>query len=267
MKTLIFRELRDRRISLFFYCFAMVASIVMYASLYPSIQDSWKDMQKLYESFPKELYDAFGIKNLEINSLEQFLGIELFSFVWPIAALFFAVSRAGGAVAGEIEKGVINLYLSLPISRTKFLMAKYVSFVVSLLIFVSFSIFAIIPISAIFGASINIAAICKVALLSLLFVWTIYSVALFASAIFSEKSKVYMIVGGGLLLMYVMNVVAGLKSSFSWLDNYSYFHFFNAQDILSGGQIQKTSIVVFALTILVATILSLIAFKNRDVQV
>jgi ABC-2 type transport system permease protein len=267
MQTIILRELRDKKISLIVYCLALLGTLFMYASLYPTIQDSWQEMQKLYESYPKELYEAFGIQNLSIDSLEKFLAVEQFSFVWPIAALFFAVSRAGSALAGEIEKGVMGLYLSLPISRTKLYLAKYLSFLASLCIFITFSVFAVIPVAAIFNLSVNIGNISKVALLSFLFMWAVYAVALFVSAIVSERSKVYMLLGGGLIAMYVINVVASLKQSFSWLSNYSVFHYFNAQDILSGGTVTATSLVVFCLTIIGASILGVIAFNKRDISV
>lgn len=267
MKTIILRELKDKKISLIVYCLALLGTLFMYASIYPTIQDSWQEMQKLYESYPKELYEAFGIQNLSIDTLEKFLAVEQFSFVWPIAALFFAVSRAGSTLAGEIEKGTMGLYLALPISRTKLFAAKYLSYMASLSIFIVFSVFSVIPVAAIFNLSVNIGNISKVALLSFLFMWAVYAVALLVSALVSERSKVYMILGGGLIAMYVMNVVASLKQSFSWLSNYSAFHYFNAQDILSGGNILLSSIIVFGLTIIGASILGVIAFNKRDISV
>lgn len=267
MQAIILRELRDRKISLIVYCFAMVATLLMYASLYPSIRDSWQEMQKLYESYPKEIYEAFGIKDLAIDTLEKFLAVEQFSFVWPIAALFFAVSRAGNTLAGEIEKGYIGLYLALPLSRTKLFVAKYTSFIVSLIVFIVFSIFSVIPIARIFNLSVNITYIGKVALISFLFMWAIYAVSLLISALVSERSKVYMIMGGGLITMYIANIVASLKDNFEWLSNFSVFHYYNAQDLLSGSNITSTSLIVFCLTIVIATVLAIIAFNKRDISV
>lgn len=265
-KAIIFRELRDKRISLIVYCLAMVGTLFMYVGLYPSIQASWADMQKLYESFPKELYEAFGIKDISINSLEQFLAVEQFSFVWPIAAIFFAVSRAGSAIAGDVEKGIINLYLAQPISRTRLFFTKYASFIISLTIFIIFSVFVVIPIAGLFNLSANVSVVAKVGLLSFLFMWAVYSAALLVSAIVSERSKVYMIMGGSLLAMYVMGILAGLKSNLSWLDNYTIFHYYNAQDILSGGAITSTSLIVFGGVIVLSSLLGMIAFNKRDIS-
>lgn len=267
MRALILRDLRDKRISLISYSGAMLASMIMYASMYPSLRDSWDKLQTLYESYPKELYQAFGIEDLSLTTLEKFLGIEQFSFVWPIVALFLVVSRAGSAIAGEIERGTIGLYLAQPISRTRIFVAKYLSFLISMAIFVTASVLAIIPVGALFGTPVNAMNVVNVALLAVLFMWAVFSVSLFVSALSSERGKVYMVMGGSMVVMYVMNVVAGLKPAFGWLANYSVFHYFNAQDILSGAHIAVSSILVFGISIVLFSLLALFAFNRRDISV
>lgn len=265
MVPVILRELKDRRYSLLAYSAIAFGILVLYLSLYPTIHSSMDKFQALYSSYPKELYQAFGIENFSLSTVEGYLAVEYFSIVWPILAIFFAVSRAGTAIAGEIEKGVMNFYLMLPISRTKFYIAKYIGFIAALVVFTLLSVAVLAPAASIFDSSVHIDRYWQVLFLSFLFTWAMYAVALCLSAIFSERSKVYMITGGALVAMYVMYVIAGLQKSWEWLHNYTVFYYYNAQDVLTNANFRWSSVVLFGACIVVFSILGLIFFRQRDI--
>ncbi len=267
MKNIIYREIRDRRYTLIAYCGIVVLLLVLYIALFPSIQDSLNQFQKIYETYPEGLYKAMGIENLSINSLENYLSIEMYNLMWQILALLLTSSLAGYAIAGQIEKGTIGFYLSLPIGRTKLFFSKYLAGLSSIMLFVVVSVGGSIPIAALFNMSMSKVGVAKLGILSLLFAWAIYSVALLWSAIFSERSRVYMVMGALLIGMYAMNVISSLKSSLAWLDNYSIFYYYNSQKILSGGNIRLSSAIVYSSIIVLTTILSLYIFKKRDISV
>lgn len=267
MFQIITRDLKDRWISLLSYSLGSLSLALLYTSIYGSVQQSQEQLAKLYNAFPKALYEAFGIQDLVINTLPKFLGLELFSFMWPILAIFLVVSRAAGSITGEIERGTLGLYLALPVSRTNLYWSKYTSSLVAILIFVSVSIVGIIPIAALFNQDISISIIFRLALLGLLFMWAVYAFSMCLACLFSEKSKVYMSVGILMATMYAINVVAGLKSSLGWLHNYSVFYYFDSQTVLNKNVFDTTSLIVFGIAIVVFTVLGLLAFRRRDIYV
>lgn len=267
MTAIILREIKDRKYTLLAYCAIILGLFSIYIALYPSVKTSMEQFQKIYELYPKGLYEALGIENIIISNIENYLSIEMYSIVWPILALMLATSVAGYTIAGQIEKGVMGFYLALPIGRIKLFVTKYIAGIVGILLFVAFSVLGVIPLTAIFDIHISWANVFSLSLLSLLFMLAVYSFAIFLSALLAERSKVYMVVGGLLVIMYAANIIAGLKTDLKWLQNYSIFHYYNAQSVLNGKGLKLSSVVVFVAAMVVFAVAGAILFKKRDVSV
>ncbi|HEY5668142.1 MAG TPA: ABC transporter permease subunit [Candidatus Saccharimonadales bacterium] len=259
------RELRDRRVSLIAYSVVGLLTLLMYMSMYPSIHESMNRFQEIYQSYPKELFKAMGIENFTISTTEGYLAVEYFSIILPILTIFFAVSRAGTAIAGEVEKGVMSFYLMLPISRSRLFLAKYTSFLISLAVFSLVAVMSIIPLAVLLGSDVGSAKVLHVTGVTFLFAWAIYAFSMWLSALFSERSKVYMIAGGVILIMYILQIAAGLKQGLAWLNNYSIFHYYYAQDILNKNTYSLKSVLVFLVSITLFSTLGWLIFRRRDI--
>jgi ABC-2 type transport system permease protein len=260
------KEVWGHKVQLLAYCAIALALLWLYVALFPSIKASSAQFDKLLQAYPKALKQAMGLEELSFNTIEKFLAVEMFSFMWPIIAILYSVSRAGGMIAGEIEKGTMGLYLSLPVTRSRIFLAKNLGGVVSITALVLITILGIIPLTAAYSTSVSYSAIFKLAGLSLLFAWAVFAATLFVSTIFSERSKVYITAGGVLLLMYAANVVASLKPSLSWIHRISIFYYYNAQEVLSkGGPIRASSLLMLAGIIVVFTVAGVIVFSRRDI--
>lgn len=261
------KELWDRKNSLIAYCLIGLALLWLYTAIFPSIKASSEQLEKLFQAYPKSLYQALGIEELSFNTIEKFLSVELFSFMWPILAIILAISRAGGSIVGEIEKGTMGLYLSLPISRLKIFLTKLAAGATNSMIFVAVTILTILPMGLVYGQKVSAAIVFKLAFVSLLFMLAVFVVTACLSAIFSERSKVYMIMGGCLLLMYAANVVASLKPTLKWLQNFSVFYYYSPQDTLTKAQLNITYVIGFIIVIAAAAIIGSIIFNRRDISV
>lgn len=199
--------------------------------------------------------------------MENYLSIEMYSIVWQILALMLAGSLAGFSIAGQIDKGTMGYYLALPVSRARLYLAKFASGIASLIIFVGVSVGGTIPLAALFGTSMSVSGVWNLSVLSLCFALVVYSFAMLLSALFSERSKVYMIMGGLLVAMYTANIVASLKPGLGWLENYSLFHYYNAQAVLTGAALATKTLVVLGVLTLIFALCGLVAFKRRDISV
>ena len=267
MKTIFWRTILDRKISLLAYCFGAILFLWIYVGMFPGIQSQSANMMKLLESYPQAMLKAFNIESLDFTHLENFVAMEHFSFVWPIMAIFLLVSLGGSSIAGEIERGTIEVLLSQPISRVKIFFGKYLAGIFTLTVFTFVSVFAVVPLAAAYHVEYQLQNFVTVTLLSLLFSWAIMSISFLFSAIFSDKGKAYFLTGGILVLMYVLNIVASLKESLINLKYLSFFYYFNTSKALIHHQIDIWAYVVFLGFAIIATILALFIFKKRDVAV
>ena len=265
MWSIIVRTIKDRRITILVYVIAASAFLLMYISMFPSFasqKDQWDQMLK---TMPESMIKAFNLGDYSFSALENFLSAEEYMFVWPLLLIILTISTAGGAIAAEIEKGTIEVLLSQPISRAKLFASRYLAGFLAILIFVVITVYLAIPLAKIFNISIQASHYSTLALVGFLFGTAIYSIAMFLSAIFSDKGKVYFISAGILVLMYVANIVASLKDKFSDLKYFSFFYYYNPADALIRNRIDDVGIWVFLATIIIFTLAGFIAFKKRDI--
>lgn len=267
MKTLIIKELRDKRKSSIAYWVGSFLLLWLFVLIFPSIQSSASELQKAFESYPKEFLAAFDIQDFNFNTLEKYLGAEQFSFTWPILAITLALSRAGNYFAGEVEKGTLGIALSLPISRTKIFFSKYLAGLIDLAVFIVISILGVMPLALLHNIDFDPAKLLNMAMLGMLFGTAIFSVAVMISTLVSEKAKVYFPMTALLVAMYAMDIISNIKPSLDWLQYGSIFHYFNAQDVLSTNDVSLLSYAVLGSSILISMALGLVWFKRRDISV
>ncbi|MEK9156421.1 MAG: ABC transporter permease subunit [Patescibacteria group bacterium] len=269
MWAIYWRTIRDRRSSLAIYVAITVILVWLYVSLFPEMAKQSERFNELMKAYPEQLMKAFGIESPGVifSKLENFLAMEQYSLTWPILLVALFISWGGAALAGEIEKGTIELLLAQPVSRSKLFWSKYLSGLSGLIVFVLVSVYSAIPLAAAYDVSYRLAHFNKMAIIGFLFGWAIFSLAIFFSALFSERGRVYFLTAGVTLIMYVLNLVANLKESLSDLKYLSLFHYFNANDALMENKIDDLSYLVFIVSALVFSGLGALTFTRRDIAV
>jgi ABC-2 type transport system permease protein len=265
MWSIIKRTINDRKTVILIYIIVALAFLLMYVSMFPSFADQTEQWDEVMKTIPEGVMKAFNLEDYSFARLENFLSGELYSITWPLLLIILAVSTAGAAIANEIEKGTIEIILAQPITRTKFYLSRYIAGVVVILVFVIITIYPTIPMAKIFDISITPNNYSTLAFSAFLFGIAVFSVGYALSAIFSDRGKVYFLTAGLMVLMYVFNIVALLKESFSDLKYLSFFHYFNPVDNLVRNKIDATGVIVFITTIIVAFAVGLIVYNKRDI--
>jgi len=265
----MWRSLRDRKYQTLIFSIASVAFLEMYIALFPALQKQSQQMAKLLETYPDSMWKAFNIdkSSLVFDKVGPYLGMEQFNFIWPIMAVILGIGFAGYAFANEVEKGTVEVLLSQPVDRMRIFAARYLTGLLNIAIFTMVSILAIFPLTAMHQVSVNAKGVLLLTLVSFLFAWAIYSIAILASVFFSEKSKVSFVGGGLLILMYVLNILAGLKESLSNLQYLSFFHYYNATQIIDKATTIEWTWLVFLGVIIISTSAAGLWFNRRDVAV
>lgn len=266
MTTLIKKEIRERRTSLIIYCLVGIASVWLYVSLFPSLQAQAKDLTKIFNAMPKEVLKAFGAEGTGLEGVESLLAGKQFGLVWPILAIILMLNRAANALAGETERGTLGTLLSQPISRGRIYLAKYYSAVITLLIFIIFSVLVNIPFISAYHLAYSLQYELLFAGVCALYGLAILGVGMAVSAIVSERSKVYGLVGGSIMLMFILNVVSSLQPSIDRLKYLSVFYYFNAHDMMVNHHINMASVALFSFTALASAVTGWILFSRRDLN-
>lgn len=266
MTAIFWRVVKNNKIAIIAYSLSGFAFLWLYFAIFPSLQSQSQNYSAILQSLPPALLKIFGMISNSL-SIENLLSAKHFSLVWPIMAIFLVASYGGNTLAGEIEKGTLELLLALPISRIKLFFSKYYVGLVGLVIFVIFSILTAIPLAELYHFDYNINSFLMMGILGLLFAWSIYALTIFFSSVFDEKGKVFSYVGSILIVMYVLNIIALLKDNLVNLKYFSFFYYFDYTDALMNHHIGYITYLLFIGVIVIFTLLGSIYFSKRDIAV
>jgi ABC-2 type transport system permease protein len=261
------REFTRNRTSFYIYCVISIGFALMYIALFPSIQKQSQQIDQIMKSLPDSISQAFGIDKTGFSSIDKYLTTELMSLIWPLLMFLICISRAGSSIAGAIENKTLGLELALPETRLRLFLSKVFGGMIPIALFSFVSTFCILPLCWAYSIHIDFAHVFMLFLICLLVAATVHSFAIAVSASTSDKGHVYFIVGGVVLGSYVANIVAHLTHTFIWLKHISLFNFFIPRDALANGTIHSTSLVFFAVVIIVSLTLGFIQFRQRDIMV
>lgn len=266
MIALILRTIKDRWFSVVILVGISILLTAIYVSMFPELQKQGDKMQELFKAYPKDMMKTFGIEvsSLAFTKIENFIAMEQYSFTWPILVIILTIGWAASIIAGEIEKGTIELLLSQPISRLKIFFGKYLSGVLALILFTVFSVYSPIPLAKLLGVSFQAANYTSMAIVGFLFGLAIFSLSMFLSAIFSDKGKVYSAAAGVVLIMYVIKIIANLKESWDAIKYLSFFYYFDYNAAFLNNKIDLINVFVFTAVAVVFLFLGAIAFMKRD---
>ena len=229
------------------------------------------------------IFDAFGEEFQDIldsgifpSQFAQFGGGDIFSltgsvalgFVHPIAVglnLVFATGFATTAIAGERQRGTLEVLLSRPISRR----VVYGTLALAGAAFIGIAVAGMI-VGAWIGTAITgrtpELGVGNLPLLWLnvtLLYWALGAIGLLASVSFDRLSPAISLTLAFVLVSYFLDVLGSLWPDAQWLQPYSLFHYLDPKTVLTGFADRGHFLLLAAVTI-AATIAALTIFPRRD---
>ena len=233
MSGVLFGHLwRSQRTKLLIVCVAMAAWNVFLPVIYQSFGSQ---MKALIDSgvIPKQFTNFGG------GDVFSLAGSIALGYVHPIAIILisiFAIGFTASAVAGERQRGTLEVLLARPLSRT----TVYVTLLVAALLFI-----ALVLISASAGTVIGSTvagvlgelAVDRLPLLWLngMLLWgTFAAIGLAASVSFDRLTPALGSTLAIVVVMYFLDILGSLWPDAKGLQPYSLFHYLASRDVLTG---------------------------------
>jgi ABC-2 type transport system permease protein len=229
----------------------------------------------IFDSFGEQFRDLMD-SGIIPPQFAQFGGGDIFSltgsvalgFIHPLAVglcLVFAVGFPGAAIAGERQRGTLEVLLARPISRRR----TYATAAVAAAIFVAV-IVAALTLGALLGSAItgrvDELGASNLPILwlngSLLF-WAFAAVALAASVSFDRLTPALGAALAFVLVSYFFEALGSLWPDAAFLRDYSLFHYLDARAALTGLP-DARDFAILAAVIAVAVGYALVVFPRRD---
>ncbi len=210
----IAETLRERRRSLIWWSLGVIGLIGLTVAFYPSVKGS-AGLSDYAKDLPEGLRGLFVGGEIDITSGPGYLNSQVFAMAAPLILLIFAIGAGAGAVAGEEERGTLDLLLAHPLRRSDFVLQRFVATAV-LVIFLSAVLFATVAVaSALVDLKIGLddllAACGSNALLAMLF----GALALTSGAVMPGRARA---IGAATTLAVAAWMLDGLGRAIDWLD-------------------------------------------------
>jgi ABC-2 type transport system permease protein len=229
------------------------------------------------------IYDSFGAQFKQMldsglipPQFAQFGGGDIFSltgsvalgFVHPISVglnLVFAAGFCAAAVAGERQRGTLEILLSRPLSRR----TTYATLALAAALFIGVTVAGFLGGAVIGSAITGRLGELGVASLPLLWLngWLLFgafgAIALAMSVSFDRLSPALGISLGFVLVSYFLEVLGSLWPDAKGLQPYSLFHYLDPKAVLSGDP-DPRDFAVLAIVMAIAVAAALVIFPRRD---
>jgi ABC-2 type transport system permease protein len=212
--------------------------------------------------FPKDLL-SFGSGDFFTVPGALTLGLQ-----HPLAIAFvavFAIASPVAAVAGERERGTLEVLLSRPLSRHR----HYVIVGMAVLAMLALVVAALLLGELLGTVMVGVADDLEMSLLPLVFLnglllWAAFGAfSLAASVSFDRSGPAFGLALGYLLFHYFFEILGSLLKDVAWTQEYSLFHHFNAGEILQG-QAQPIDFAILAAAVVVPAIFGWLVYPRRD---
>lgn len=258
------RTLLDQRRALLGYSIGLALYAAMLALFWPSVEAEAAKFEQLLEAYPPALRAAFGIESLATGA--GFMEAEIYSAMAPLLVLIYAIGRASDVIAGEEDRGQLELALATPVRRAPFLLQKAAGVAVgvvllSLVLFVVLSV-ADLALAMGIGTWNLLAATAQLAFLSL----AGGALALAVGAWSGRRGLAIGIASGVMVASFLLDVLSKLASWAEDVKWVSLFHYYSAGEPLHGG-FDPVGLAVFAVLAAALVAFATWAFERRDVGV
>jgi ABC-2 type transport system permease protein len=259
--TLFLQTLRSNALRLVVISVAMTAWGALMPLIYAQFGSQFRDIVNS-GLIPKQLAEFGG------GDLFSLPGAIAIGFIHPIALILssvFAVGFATAAIAGERQRGTLEVLLARPIPRR----VVYFTLLICALIFVAIVIFAFLA-GAFVSATVN-GVIGEIPADRLALVWlngvllfgAIAAIGLATSVSFDRLSPALGITLAVVLVSYFLQILGSLWPDAKGLQPYSLFHYLDPKAVLTAGA-STFNFALLAVVALVAVVAALVIFPRRD---
>jgi len=232
-----------------------------------------EELSQVFDFLPEEILESPLLGGGGIEALTNpygFLNVEVLGFIWIYAGIYLLFASSS-LLAGEVEKQTIELSLSKPITRTKYLGSKIISLY---LVITVMMVFAFLILSGAIASSQTFIdeglywdRLWGTCIVVVLFLSALSMITLFASTIFLNSKKAVLV---GIIALFVMFFINGFYIYLEEIEDWKYFtvfFYYNPMEYLVNADVDLFVKDIIVLSSINAALVvgSLIMFNVKDI--
>ncbi|WP_053365810.1 ABC transporter permease subunit [Bacillus sp. FJAT-27245] len=263
--NIVFRELKAHRKSLIFWCLGVIMMVVSGMGKYGAMSGSGQSMNELMEGMPKGLQAVFGVGGLDLSSVMGYYGI-LYLYIAIMVAIH-AVMLGATIIAKEERDKTAEFLFTKPVSRRKVISGK---------LFAAFVQVAIINLVAYLSSLLSVSRydagpqvkgdIATLMIGIFLFQLIFLSIGAATGAVQKRAGKAGATAAAIMLATFILSVAIDMNEKMEPLKYFTPFKYFEAKELLFGGGISGTFLLISAAIAALLTAVTYISYQKRDLN-
>lgn len=261
---IVVQTIRERRRSLLWWTLGLAALVLLNVAFYPSVRDD--DALKDYaKDLPESVRALFAGGELDLTSPVGYLNSQIFALTAPLVLLIFAIGAGAGVVAGEEERGTLDLVLAHPVRRRAYVVQRFLA-LGALIAALAATLLACVTLGSRLvdleiGFGRVLAASVGVALLALLY----GAVALAAGSLAPGRVRAIAVAAGLAVAAWIFDGLAHAVDALEpWRRIEPYYHALGQNPLRDGAPAGSWALLVGATVVLVAVAAA--GLERRDVR-
>ena len=234
---------------------------VMYVAIYPEIGEKMTALADI------SIYQAMGI---DMNSFEGYMASSLVG-IMPIMLAIYVIMTSTATLAGEDDKGTLELIVTMPLKRWHIVTMKAAALVVvTFLILVIAGLWSAIALNWMKNSfAVDVTA--TQFFMAILSAWPItlafLMIGLFFSAYLPNQLTASMATTVVFLVSYFGEILAGMVKALEVIKPFSLFTYFDSSAALFSKGVQAGDVGVLLGVAAFFFVLALLSFQRRDITV
>lgn len=238
---------------------------LMFVPFYDTIAENAEQFEDLMKIYPKEIMAFFSEGGMAaFTTPEGFLSIEYFSFM-PLVIGIFAIMAGSGLLAADEERGVLDLIVAHPMSRSALFFGRLLAVVLSLATILVLGYTGVIIATTYSLMDLN--AVQTMTPFASLFALLIFFVglALLLSMLLPSRQTAAMVSGIGLVGGFFLHGLANLNDSLARIEPFLPHSYYQSENWTQG--LNVGWLVGLLGTGLIFMLLAWWRFLRRDIRV
>ena len=238
----------------------------LYIVFIASDTDIVQGYANLFESMPPVMLQAFGASNVELFRTSEGWIVSIFVSEAAIFLSVFAVMAGLNITANEEQSGIMDVILSLPVSRAAYLVERWLGYAL-----IGLGIVLVCTALTLFGvAGLGVDAQVDKLFLSILNLYPgmllVMTVTCLLATVLRRRAVAIGISAAFVVASYVFNVIGAAASGVvaDLMQQLSFFSYTQGEEIILGAHDPSSTLALLAV-VLVGFALSMTMFDRRDI--
>lgn len=242
----------------------MLAFVGMIIGLFPSIEAAGAEMEAYVEALPESVTAAVGGADVPIATIEGFLVIEVYRFIWMLVLGAYFAYAAASLIAGERERRSIDLLVTLPIPRRRIVFEKFCSMIPDAVLVNVVTALGVLVLVPMVGENIDAVWVIALHAVSIVYLLACVAFGLLLSTLIASERRAQIAGFGGVAVMYLLEAVTR-DTDVEWLGDPLFPRHFDPNALLIDQEMDWDGTLTLLAMTLVLLWLAILRFERTDI--